>query len=562
MALVINHNLGSKKALNLLEKNQTALGKALKAAASGLKIKDASDGASEFAISRRLEIEEWGLGQDIQNVKTGGDLLAVAEGGIRDVIENLRDMKQLAINAANDTNTDADRATIEKEFASRKEAIIDIAATTNYNGKLLLAGDYSHYISKTDSIWVPPRKISTSIPTGQNSLEKMTSNFTGTSINPFTKSNIESSGKTYTTNTQFSGGEVKINFSGAKPATGSLSYPSSFDKQGFAILCGGCDQFINIIFSADFPPQQSAYTMKADSSNYQARTYVIGIEGVTNEKTLEQALFNGIKSCQERLQSYKPYEEAGNSYAKMCEPYCYDTADGKDIIVDATHNFRIKENPDGSYSFTKTERTNTGFYDEGTVITNPIEIEIPGYWIPGRSEQLGNPLVIHDTTRAGSAIHVFIDSMHPRAITGKVPVRDPVTWEIIPQKDPNTGEILKDNDGNPIPAAYIDPDPTLEDAHVVTREKALQAIDILDMAMNYALNQITDIGAYRMRLEQDEDKITVQQESAISSKSTIQDADMAAIMTNFTKNNVLTQSAQLMLAQSNQNASRVLSLLQ
>ena len=215
------------------------------------------------------------------------------------------------------------------------------------------------------------------------------------------------------------------------------------------------------------------------------------------------------------------------------------------------HQFSVKED-NGSYYFYKSGPP-LCIYNGSVGSPNPKEYD---------EYRPGNPLVIHDTTHASNAIHVFIDSMHPRAITGKVPMRDPETWEIIAQRDPKTGEILKDNDGNPIPARYKDPNPTLEDAHVRTRREALEAIDILDMAMNYALDQITDIGAYRMRLEQDEDKITVQQDSATASKSTIQDADMAATMTNLTKHNVLTQAAQMMLAQANQDASRVLSLLQ
>ena len=70
---------------------------------------------------------------------------AFPEGGIQEIVNNLRTMKEMAINAANDHNTDLDRGTIEKEFASRKQTITDIAASTNYNGKLLLTGDYAEY---------------------------------------------------------------------------------------------------------------------------------------------------------------------------------------------------------------------------------------------------------------------------------------------------------------------------------------------------------------------------------------------------------------------------------
>lgn len=586
MALVINHNLGSKKALNLLEKNQTALGKDLKAAASGLKIKDASDGASEFAISRRLAIEERGLGQDIQNVKTGGDLLAVAEGGIRDAIETLRDMKKLAINAANDTNTDADRATIEKEFAQRMDTITDIAATTNYNGKLLLAGDYyrpfnrmekvTRYITETKTVTVGPPSVQY-VPGANgavsivqsNKVANMTSAFSSYDSSTKQVTNLMCNDPAKTTcPVGFVGSimKVTVDFSGGT-VSGNPANISDFDQQGFSLLCGsteswynqnrrgGCEQYINIKFDSSKLPSQSEHSPQTLSNRSERVDYTIGIKNVNSVADLPAALFQGFAASNSSKSSNTvAFIHNAHGLAMMTDGtsyYFYKTGNGLGILDDG---------------IILTQTNDPSVTPGVEIITGPTQKTFVTSSLPYTTEEevyhTGNPLVIHDSTRASNAIHVFIDSMHPRAITGKVPMRDPNTWEIIAQRDSNTGEIMKDSDGNPIPAAYIDPAPTLEDAHVITREKALQAIDILDMAVNYALGQITDIGAYRMRLEQDEGKITVQQESVIGSKSTIQDADMAAIMTNFRKNSVLTQSAQLMLAQSNQNASRVLSLLQ
>lgn len=546
MALVINHNLGAERTLNLLEKNQTALGKDLKAAASGAKINDASDGASEYSISRRLEIEERGLGQDIQNVKTGGDLLAVAEGGIREVVENLRDMKQLAINAANDTNTDADRATIEKEFSHRQETIKEIAATTNYNGKLLLAGDYRppHIATRSEGggkdytkLSIAPAfsaKAGTTVNTNAKASNYVKEK--GDSHGPLEYKNAPSvtshlADYEAPTVTQYGwSANVNLDFS---PLAGQLTV-KDMDYFPFTILCQGCPQFIEVTFDSNLPNSQSNFKQNNDPkyamlASYKNGTFTIGTKDISSIADIPQAIFDGIATAR----------GASNT---------------SPVLIASAHSLSVEKNGN-SYTITKSGNPMEIYYGSMNHPNPQPEREYEEY-VPG------NPLVIHDTTHASNAINVYIDSMHPRAITGKVPMRNPNTWEIIAQRDLKTGEILKDNDGNPIPARYKDPNPTLEDAHVRTRREALEAIDILDMAMNYALDQITDIGAYRMRLEQDEDKITVQQESATGSKSTIQDADMAATMTNYTKHNVLTQAAQLMLAQSNQDASRVLSLLQ
>jgi len=108
-------------ALGELRKNDTTLGKELRKVASGMKVNGAGDGASEYAMSERMRVRLRSLDQDIENAQTGRSLVNVASGAIQDIVDNLRSMKAMAIDAANDHNTDADRATMEKEFDQRKE---------------------------------------------------------------------------------------------------------------------------------------------------------------------------------------------------------------------------------------------------------------------------------------------------------------------------------------------------------------------------------------------------------------------------------------------------------
>ena len=97
---------------------------------------------------------------------------------------------------------------------------------------------------------------------------------------------------------------------------------------------------------------------------------------------------------------------------------------------------------------------------------------------------------------------------------------------------------------------------------VATQDKANAAVAVFDNAIQKALDQQTTIGAIEARLEYTSANLTTSSENVQASESTIRDADMAKEMTNYTKNNVLLQSAQAMLAQANQNSSAVLSLLQ
>ena len=98
--------------------------------------------------------------------------------------------------------------------------------------------------------------------------------------------------------------------------------------------------------------------------------------------------------------------------------------------------------------------------------------------------------------------------------------------------------------------------------NISTQDKANAAINVLDNAIQKALDQQTTIGSVESRLEYTSTNLTTASENVQSSESTIRDADMAKEMTNYTKNNVLLQAAQSMLAQANQSSSNVLSLLQ
>ena len=96
----------------------------------------------------------------------------------------------------------------------------------------------------------------------------------------------------------------------------------------------------------------------------------------------------------------------------------------------------------------------------------------------------------------------------------------------------------------------------------MTQHDANVALRVIDGALQYALNEVTHVGAYISRLDFSESNLVTANENTVSSESTIRDADMAKEMMEYTKANVLAQASQSMLAQANQNSSQVMSLLQ
>ena len=96
---------------------------------------------------------------------------------------------------------------------------------------------------------------------------------------------------------------------------------------------------------------------------------------------------------------------------------------------------------------------------------------------------------------------------------------------------------------------------------VTTKENANAAINVIENSLTKALDQQITIGSVLSRLDYTQSNIITARDNDQESESVIRDADMAKEMTNYTKNNVLLQTAQAMLAQANQNSTAVLSLL-
>ena len=137
--MTVMNNSSAMMALGELNKNNKALSKSLKKVASGMKINSAMDDASGYAISERMRVQIRSLDQDIQNTQNGSSMLKVAEGAAASTVEILKTLKEKALNAANDTNTEVDRATIQKEIDEQIDQVDDNALVT-FNGKYLLDG--------------------------------------------------------------------------------------------------------------------------------------------------------------------------------------------------------------------------------------------------------------------------------------------------------------------------------------------------------------------------------------------------------------------------------------
>ena len=439
MAMVVKNNMSALSTLNTLNKNTKALSKSLQKVSSGMKINSAADDASGYAISERMRVQIRSLDQANSNAQNGGSMMKVAEGAVSSTVEILKTLKEKAVNAANDTNTDADRQTIQKELDQSIDQINDNANVT-FNGQYLVDGSKN---GKTTATCTALTNQSLAEDTGSGTKLTELKARNNDSLNIQSTDTITVSwvkdGKTYTASTQV--GDLTLDGALKKMKDGNEELSKS------VTLSAGKTSFIAVDGSGN-----SVYTASGESS-ITVTSSATGIEGQISGFTIS--------------------------------------------ITDNTGAVRKSANA-ALDAFDETLRAQNKSDD------NSINLQVG--------------------TKANQTIKVGLTDMKAQAL----------------------GLQGKNND-------------TIQ---VGNQEQANAAINVLDAAIQKALDQQTTIGAVQSRLEYTQSNLTTASENVTAAESTIRDADMAKEMTEYTKNNVLMQAAQSMLAQANQSSSNVLSLLQ
>ncbi|HHH39222.1 MAG TPA: flagellin, partial [Sedimenticola sp.] len=144
MAQVINTNVASLTAQRNLNKSQSSLATAMQRLSSGLRINSAKDDAAGLAIAERMTSQIRGLNQAIRNANDGVSLAQTAEGALAETTNNLQRIRELAVQAANSTNSDSDRAALQAEVSQRLSEITRIGSQTQFNGLNLLDGSFTN----------------------------------------------------------------------------------------------------------------------------------------------------------------------------------------------------------------------------------------------------------------------------------------------------------------------------------------------------------------------------------------------------------------------------------
>ena len=144
MALVINTNVMSLNAQRNLSTSGSQLATSLQRLSSGLRINSAKDDAAGLAISSRMTTQINGLTQAARNANDGISLAQTTESALQEVSNNLQRIRELAVQSANATNSDSDRAALDQEVQQRLAEVNRIATQTSFNGRKVLDGSFGN----------------------------------------------------------------------------------------------------------------------------------------------------------------------------------------------------------------------------------------------------------------------------------------------------------------------------------------------------------------------------------------------------------------------------------
>ena len=164
MAQVINTNTMSLVTRNNLNKSQGVLGTAIERLSSGLRINTAKDDAAGQAIANRFSAQIRGLTQASRNANDGISIAQTAEGALSEINTNVQRIRELTVQALNDTNSGSDKQSIQNEINQRLEEINRISEQTDFNGTKVLQGG-------KDASGAPTNTLSLKIQVGANDTE-------------------------------------------------------------------------------------------------------------------------------------------------------------------------------------------------------------------------------------------------------------------------------------------------------------------------------------------------------------------------------------------------------
>ena len=553
MGMVVQHNMQAMNANRQLGIATSAVSKSTEKLSSGYRINRAADDAAGLAISEKMRSQIRGLNQASTNAQDGISLIQTAEGALNESHSILQRMRELAVQAANGTETDEDRSNLQDEVAQLQDELDRIAETTEFNTMKLLDGSFSG--KAAGSTTAGPK-----YGTYDGDLQAfITSDVVGVGVKTTTAATVggesamwDAAGTTLTLNLAhnktYSQDEIDSLIKNAKqedslasntPANVSVKFANGVFTASQAIDTGtnktvagvkasttveisattstnfvgankikvtsnkyGVDMnvTINLTFDAELGKEEAkvkttaTYNMNKDYNATQTGTSV----AIGNNQTYELKLQTGKEYTSEDIE--KILAEAG-----------------LDVSVELSG---VENHPDEPNTLMVTEKNKAS-----------VAITLQGGKGLGDTDAfLGQ--ANYDTTSATGGMRLQVGANEGQTISFNIDDMSSLSLGV-------NGTNVRVDDQN----------------------KASSSISAIDGAIEKVSKQRSALGAIQNRLEHTISNLDTAAENLQTAESRIRDVDMAKEMVEYSKNNILSQASQSMLAQANQSNQGVLSLL-
>ena len=573
----IQHNIMAMNAYRNYTNNVSAMKKNLEKLSSGYKINRAGDDAAGLAISEKMRAQITGLETAQKNAKDGISLVQTAEGALQEVHDMLNRMVELATQSANGTyEGDTDRAQLQKEVDQLKSEINRIADSANFNGIKLLDGsmDGAMKVGKmTNMAAADITKVADGVQSGAEAKAgkyeidlsdlKITGGSAAGSVAKVTAFTIGGAAIKNASGTALTFGSLALTkagtIDGAKIAEWADGGKVTLDGINYTIE--GKDGKLTLT-SEDVPTALSTdYSVsitaqgKDDNNGWDQSVHIVEEAVVAADDKLAQAEFalttdivkdGGALQIGKETYVFKVGADSkvteGSGY-KVIDLSDYES-DADDLLKAAAARLSRQDNPEfhitskgdgtvhltekaGAIDYSKSDYDLTGTDDKGDAgLTKSGAATKNATWknvIKTGEMKAGDgkslTLQIGDTAESFNQLKVNINDCHVGAIG-------------------------------------------IGDIDISTQEGAASAVDAIKSAINYISDVRGTLGATQNRLDHTINNLSVMTENIQDAESTIRDVDVAEAMMAYTKNNILIQSAQAMLAQANQVPQGVLQLLQ
>jgi len=561
----IQHNLNAMNSLRQLGANNTNTGKNLEKLSSGYRINRAGDDAAGLAISEKMRGQIRGLEQASSNAQDGISLMQTAEGALNETTSIVQRLRELSVQASNDTNTDDDKVAIQKEVSQLKEEIDRIGNTTEFNTTKLIDGSIgAKKAPGVDNAAV----ISNGVGVATSSKLTGTVAFNaaaGKKIADITTGAVADAFDAATQTIKVDGASIDFKMTTAElQATAGDTTGSAFATLLQTKINEGIDTY-NQTYGKSI--DKVSVTNDA-SNNISIQSGTTGAPSSISVDVATTAAGNLWEIAGMNVGTAATLSGAGQldgafTTAGAANVSAIAATDTMDVTIDGkTIKATLANVAGGTYDAT-TNKDMTTFaanlakdINAGITAYNatvPTEDKIDAISV---SVKDGAVVVQSGSDKASSSIKFDnSDAAKLLGVAGQSSATQGGGVEF--QIGANSGQSMKITIGDMRSEAL-----GIKDIDMSTKEGAKQATELLDTALSTLSGQRADLGAFQNRLEHTINNLGVTSENLSAAESRIRDVDMAKEMMNYTKNNILSQAAQAMLAQANQQPQGVLQLLQ